>query len=383
MQLKNGLTLVNSTDPLPEKNVIVVIYGQPGVGKTSLSYTADNPLGLDYDDGLERACFRKTAIKLKNVYNDKGKLTATGYEILKGYILDGSFNQLITENKINTAIIDTGGTMLDDHMALYLMNKTPKYRRGDGSLTIQGYGALKNEYKWFVRELKQRNLDIVIICHATEKEDRLRPKMTGGSLDSLKETADLLGYMSIIGNDRILDFNPTEKAYGKNVADFEPLKIPLVTDEKYPNFIGNLIKLTKKKMTTLSSSQTEALELLNTVREKISEASTVEELEEILPEINELEVTLATQVLKSYTIKYFELYVTENWEPLDNVKGFNQAMKNVPIHIEERYRKHYGIKLLDFAKAKGYIWNKKDATFTKAEKKKVTKTKADAESEKK
>lgn len=58
-----ALKLFKSTDQLPMKNLLVVIYGQPGVGKTSLAFTAENPVLLDFDRGVERV---SEAVKMRS-----------------------------------------------------------------------------------------------------------------------------------------------------------------------------------------------------------------------------------------------------------------------------------------------------------------------------
>lgn len=51
------LRITRSADPITVERLNVCIYAQPGIGKTSLGFTADAPLLLDFDQGAHR-CMR-------------------------------------------------------------------------------------------------------------------------------------------------------------------------------------------------------------------------------------------------------------------------------------------------------------------------------------
>ena len=46
--------IITEDEPLSLKGIVAVIYGEPGIGKTSLAFTAEKPLLEDYDDGVKR-----------------------------------------------------------------------------------------------------------------------------------------------------------------------------------------------------------------------------------------------------------------------------------------------------------------------------------------
>ncbi|MEG1838951.1 MAG: AAA family ATPase, partial [Bacteroidaceae bacterium] len=52
------MPILKKEDVLPERPVIVVIYGTPGSGKSSMATTAKNPIMIDTDRGCDRACRR-------------------------------------------------------------------------------------------------------------------------------------------------------------------------------------------------------------------------------------------------------------------------------------------------------------------------------------
>ena len=58
------MPIVKKNDVLPERPVIIVLYGVPGSGKTSVATTADNPLLIDCDRGADRAVQRLSLIHI-------------------------------------------------------------------------------------------------------------------------------------------------------------------------------------------------------------------------------------------------------------------------------------------------------------------------------
>ena len=53
------MPIVKANQNFPARPVVMLIYGVPGVGKTSLSNTAENPVLVDCDRGADRAVIRK------------------------------------------------------------------------------------------------------------------------------------------------------------------------------------------------------------------------------------------------------------------------------------------------------------------------------------
>ena len=89
-----GLKITKSSDPIKVDRLTICLYGQPGVGKTSLAYTADTPLLLDFDGGAYRAANRKDTVQVSK-WADVTEITA---DDLAPY---------------STVIVDTAGRALD------------------------------------------------------------------------------------------------------------------------------------------------------------------------------------------------------------------------------------------------------------------------------
>ena len=56
------MPIVRANESFPARPVVMLIYGVPGVGKTSLSVTSENPVLVDCDRGADRAVLRKDTL---------------------------------------------------------------------------------------------------------------------------------------------------------------------------------------------------------------------------------------------------------------------------------------------------------------------------------
>src|SRR6185369_14651618 len=103
------LKIKNPLDPIEVKNIKTLIYGQPGIRKTSYAFTAERPLMIDCDRGIRRVDpkYRKNYVEV-NSWSD--------------------IAQIITDPQIkdfDTLIIDTAGKALD-FLSAQIMTENPK-----------------------------------------------------------------------------------------------------------------------------------------------------------------------------------------------------------------------------------------------------------------
>ncbi len=59
-----ALKIIRATDAVKVTILKVLLYGQPGLGKTSLAFTCNAPLCLDFDKGAYRSKQRKDALDI-------------------------------------------------------------------------------------------------------------------------------------------------------------------------------------------------------------------------------------------------------------------------------------------------------------------------------
>lgn len=237
-----ALKITKSSDPITVDRLNTVIYGPPGLGKSSLAFTADAPLLLDFDNGSHRAANRKDTVRIAD-WSDVAGITAEDLAPFK------------------TVIVDTAGRALDT-LTADIIRVNPKHGRG-GALTLQGYGELKSRFTSFLKLLNSFGKDVVLIAHMDEQrngDDIIeRLDVQGGSKGEIYKAADAMGRLVIANNKRWLRFSPTDAAFGKNPGQLEPLEVPDFTSAEFDTFLASIIQRIKDRLNELTESQREAM----------------------------------------------------------------------------------------------------------------------------
>jgi hypothetical protein len=261
-----GLKILKADDPIEIKQLIFVIYGAPGLGKSTLGFTAHKPMLIDFDHGVHRAAIRLDSATVDS-WSDVTDITETD---LKPY---------------ETVIVDTAGRALD-FLTVDIIKSNPKMGYG-GALTLQGYGQLKSRFTAWLNMLKSFGKDVVLISHMMEdkKGDELieRLDVQGGSKGELYKSADAMGRIYIENRERMITFSPTDTAFGKNPANIGPQKIPNVSEDG--SFLGNLIEMTKEKINTLSEAAQKKQDEINRWVDKFGKAKTPEDFGKLADQI--------------------------------------------------------------------------------------------------
>ena len=206
-----------------EKKIRILIAGYPGIGKSTLGLSAPNALHIDVDFGADRIepRYRRPFIQPQSY--------------------DEILSDLVPMNVQNydTLVFDTGGKLIN-LMGLWAIKQDPKNAKRDGSLSLQGYGAVGKE---FVRLMDycfyELDKHLVVLFHAIEEKDgdsnRLRLMVEGQTRNNVWIPMDLGGYMEMYGNDRTLGLSNCERYYAKGTRGIKGiLRIPEL-NEKTPN----------------------------------------------------------------------------------------------------------------------------------------------------
>jgi hypothetical protein len=245
-----ALKIVPASEPIPVNRITMALYGDPGSGKTTLAFTADKPLLFDFDSGAHRAMNRKDVVRVSS-WRDVDGLTVDDLA------------------PFNTIIIDTAGRMLDALAADIIANDA-KLGKG-GVLSQQGWGRLKARFIGWLKLLNQSGKDVVLVAHGTEKMDgetvNARLDVQGGSKDEIYKSVDAMGRVFIRSGKRVLCFDPTESAFGKNPGQFEVLDIPSPATD--PHFLAGVIQQTKDALNAQTEDMRKAAEELESWREAI------------------------------------------------------------------------------------------------------------------
>lgn len=264
-----ALKIVTAQQPLQVANIITVIYGDPGIGKTALASSASRPLLLDFDLGAHRAGkYRKDVVQVSD-WREVANLTTDD-------ICD-----------YDTIIVDTAGRMLDCITA-HIAKTEPKLCRGDGTLQLQGFGKLAAIYKNWLNRVRLMGKDIVLIAHA--KEDKkgelliVRPDLTGSSKGELYKNSDQMGYMTIDDRSdkprKLLSFVPSPGWHAKDSGELGNMLLPDL--DTIPDLLAQLIQRIKDHINSLSADQVKGQSELDNYRGDCLDASSANDLNALM-----------------------------------------------------------------------------------------------------
>lgn len=186
-----------------ENRFRVLIAGYPGIGKTTLGLSAPKPLLIDVDFGINR----------------------TMASVRKDYIQPESYEELLNDLKgdlsdYETIVIDTGGKLLD-LMKAYVIKNDIKNAKKDGTLSLQGYGAVGREFSRFMNYIYfDLRKHCVIIFHAVEEkqdeETKLRILVEGSTKNTVWQNVELGGFIEMRGNKKTIGFDNCERYFAKS-----------------------------------------------------------------------------------------------------------------------------------------------------------------------
>lgn len=271
-----ALNIVTSAQPLQIDHLITFIYGDPGVWKTSLAFTAKNPILFDFDKGAYRAGNRKDTVQIQS-WSEVANISK---DDLNGY---------------DTIIIDTAGRVLD-MITDDLKRDAKNIRRGSNELSMQGYGKLGGIFTNWLKMLRNMGKDIIILAHSAEDKDGekviKRPDMVGGSKKEVYKVADMMGYMTVVpgvnGEERKILFTPNSSYFAKDSGQIGDVTVLPVTAN--PTQLADIIQATKDRINNMSAEQmayVKGLQALDELRGELVGVETVEQLNDLKSDLDE------------------------------------------------------------------------------------------------
>lgn len=209
------------------KKFMVIISGQPGLGKTTLALSAPKPFLFDTDNGIARV---KAAHRQEVVTS-----VTESYEELLG---DMDSEEYKTAESV---IIDTGGTMVQ-LMKGWAKKADPKAAKDGRAM----YGIIKTEFdrlRYHIMNIDKKHL--VVVFHTTEqsKGDTIQTRLSceGSTKDIVWTPADFGGHMFMMGSKRCIGFTPTEEYFAKGCFGVQGVvPIPELKEGQKNTFLTDL-----------------------------------------------------------------------------------------------------------------------------------------------
>lgn len=209
-----------STELVIPATVKMMIYGQAGMGKTTLALSAPKPLLLDFDNGVKRVNMAHLenvdTVQVEN-WNEIQSLLQQQQAELAPY---------------QTIVVDTIGKMMDYIITHCCGTRQPQ---------IKDWGRINQEFTWFTRALSSLNKHIVFVAHRDSRKEGdetvFIPSLREKSYNSIVTELDLLGYLEMKSDrgvqSRTITFDPTSRNDGKNTCNLPSvMQVPTILNAK-------------------------------------------------------------------------------------------------------------------------------------------------------
>lgn len=217
----------------------VLIYGAPGVGKSTLAFSSPNAIMFDLDKGIQRVNARHRQLVARE----------DNYEELLSDIESEDIKNC------DSIIIDTGGaliTLLQD----YVMRKDPVNKTKSGSISQKGFGAVKAEFVRLTNMLKTRfNKNIIYVFHSVEEKDKdgnpiQRLLCEGSAKNIVWQPIDFGCFLFKKGEKTYAGFTPTDEYFAKGCYGVSGIHEIPFGDGIKNNFLTHLFEEANKSLAT-------------------------------------------------------------------------------------------------------------------------------------
>lgn len=301
--IKKPAEMINETNKFR-----VLIAGYPGIGKTTLGLSAPKPLLIDVDFGINR----------------------TMASVRKDYIQPENYEELLNDlrgdlSDYETIVIDTGGKLLE-LMKNYVIKNDIKNAKKDGTLSLQGYGAVAREFTRFMNDIYfNLRKHCVIIFHAVEEkqdeETKLRILVEGSTKNTVWQNVELGGFIEMRGDKKTIGFDNCERYFAKSSFGIKGIYNIPELDVNTPNtFLTNLFEQANKNIQedskVFEKERKQCSELVKKYTDIITEmsAENVNEVMDLIKGINNHILTSEKEIKDCFKKKIDELNLIWNKE---------------------------------------------------------------------
>lgn len=267
------------------EHICMVLYGLPGVGKTTAAASAPKPAVLDCDRGMKRVKpEHRCTISYASSYSEL-------LEDVKAF-----------KNKVETLIVDTGGSLIE-MMKEWAMETEPSARKKNGGFSQQGYGFVKSEFLRLSAELR-KNFNVIFVFHASKEkqdEDIFYDLIVEGATKTLVwQPADIGAYLFIQNGKRYMGFTPTANYSAKSAYGISGLiEVPELADGEPNDFLTKLFEKIRANIKAeneeVAPKQTAYESAMNYGRELVAAINTAADVEPCLDAISHIEHALSSE----------------------------------------------------------------------------------------
>lgn len=258
-----------------DKKFSMILYGSPGVGKTTLALSAPDPVLIDFDRGISRvkAQHRKTTIVCDSY----------------GEVLEDIKSPIVTD--CQTVIIDTGGSFVTFLQGWAMRSDPQVNKQKNGAISLKGFSAVKSEFSRFTSMLKDvMKKNVIYVFHSQEQNDKdgnpqQRLLCEGAARNAVWTPCDFGGYVQMIGDSRVVCFSPEQEFFAKGCHGITGrYTIPTLKDSDPNDFVTRLFDQAKETIELENEAFAPLREkyevLMETGLEMISRISTPEQANE-------------------------------------------------------------------------------------------------------
>lgn len=274
-----------------DKKFSMILYGSPGIGKTTLALSAPSPVLIDFDRGISRV----------KSYHRRLTIVCSTYD----EVLEDIKSPEIKD--CETIIIDTGGSFVTFLQAWAMrINPSVNCQKDGKTISIKGFGAVKQEFLRFtsyVRDVLNKN--VIYVFHSDETKDKdgnpqQRLLCEGAAKNIVWQPCDFGGYVQMIGKDRVVSFTPTQEYFAKGCYGIEgDRKVPTLKPDDPNDFITKLFAEARANIAaesaTLAPLQEQYDKIIAQAKETIGAIKTVEDANAAAKAIPEWEHALTSK----------------------------------------------------------------------------------------
>lgn len=274
-----------------KKNISMMIYGQPGMGKTTLALSAPGVVLFDYDGGVNRI----------NAAHQVPTLQVTCWEETME-----ALQEVVADPSYKTIVIDTLGKMVG-YIEKYIIANDLATNKGkrvwtypNGSLTLKGFGERKNIFKNFLMQVMTSGRSVVFVAHEKEeKRDNMVVKRADAGSDGFAadifKDLDLVGYIYGVGNERHITFQTNDEHFCKKTGSMQNDYVIPVTVDAAGNAAGQNNFIATVVLPTYTADQnrskmmhTEYDKLVSQIKEKVAQITNVDEVNAFVDEAKQI-----------------------------------------------------------------------------------------------